>query len=119
MLHVTDVAGMSAQTTLLFGMHVARTCTIDHHGRGVAVLALSTVRQSERFLHRIVQFVQDAASVIRNSDDVRYSGAAITLYIWTLQLVHMAVSVIGYRCPQLGVSVNGESTVNIHQTFKL
>ena len=42
-------------------------------------------------------FVQAAVSVIRNSEVVRYSGAATVLNIilWRYRLVHIAVSVIG------------------------
>ena len=40
-------------------------------------------------------FVQAAVSVIRNSEVVRYSGAATVLNIlWRYRLVHIAVSVI-------------------------
>ena len=57
-------------------------------------------------------------SIIRNSEVVKYSGAAIihvyTLYIWIHHLVHTAVSVNFGRCPLLGVSVNRESTVDVN-----
>ena len=48
-----------------------------------------------------IHFVQAAASVIRNLEVVRYSGAAIALYMET------SVVTVGL----LGESVNGESTV--------
>ena len=46
-----QVAGMSAQTYLierLLGMHVARACRLDHHGRGVAILVSKSFLQGER-----------------------------------------------------------------------
>ena len=39
-------------------------------------------------------FVQAAVSVIRNSEVVRYSGAALVLNMWRYRLVHIAVSII-------------------------
>ena len=41
-------------------------------------------------------FVQAAASVIRNSEVVRYSGVATVLYIWRPQLVHCTYNSVRY-----------------------
>ena len=62
-----------------------------------------------------VHFVQAAESVIRNSEVVCYSGAAIALYGDFSWYIIMAVSACYSvdACPLLGVSVNGESTVYI------
>ena len=55
--------------------------------------------------------MQAAVSVIRNSEVVRYSGAAITLYIYGDFSWYIWQCPLYGGCPLLGVSVNGESTV--------
>ena len=58
-----------------------------HESRGFRTISAS-------FCIALYYFVQAAVSVIRNSEVVRYSGAATVLNIWRYRLVHTAVSVI-------------------------
>ena len=55
--------------------------------------------------------IQATVSVVWKAEVVHYSGSAIALHIWRLQLVHRAVSVIELRSVIGSVRYDRESTV--------
>ena len=61
------------------------------------VVAPPTVRESEHICMQLYHRVQATVSVVWKAEVVHYSGSAIALHIWRLQLVHRAVSVIELR----------------------
>ena len=79
------------------GLPVSRDTfsTVFSTVRGVSLtIATPIVRYSEPFLQAARSLGASAVSVVRNLEVVRYSGAAITLYLYIFQLVHIAVSAI-------------------------